>query len=361
MRDHSQTVTIRDYPSIPDIEGLSMRPLSFCAAAALAAGLAACSPNHADKERLVVYTAAEADQLPAYAAAFAKAHPEIALVWVRDSTGIVTAKLLAEKKAPQADVVFALAATSMMQLEDEGLLAPYTPKDAARIDPLFRDPHTPARWTGEDLWSAALCVNTVELAHRGLPMPSSWQDLTKPAYRKAITMPDPASSGTGYLAVAAWLQVFGEDKGWQFMDALDKNVTEYAHSGSKPCKDAARGETPIGISIDFRAAQMKGQGYPIAVVVPREGVGWDLEATALIAGTPHEHAAKEFIDWAFSDAAMKLYAKNFPVVGAKSFTQPIPNLPPDYASHLAKNDLTWMAKNRDRVVKQWSARYGVAH
>jgi len=335
-----------------------MRQARLLALLILAAGLAACSPKEQAKERLTVYTAAEADQLPAYAEAFARAHPEIELVWVRDSTGIVTAKLLAEKKAPQADVVFALAATSMMLLEDEGLLDTYMPKQAARIDPRFRDPRRPAHWTGEDLWSAAVCVNTVEAAKRGLPIPASWEDLTKPIYRRAITMPDPASSGTGYLAVSSWLQIFGEEKGWQFMDALNKNVTEYAHSGSRPCKDAARGETPIGISIDFRAAQMKDQGYPIAVVVPSEGVGWDLEATALVAGSPHAQAGKRFVDWAFSDEAMRLYARNFPVVGASQFTRQIPNLPDHYDQRLAKIDLTWMAKNRDRIVKAWTARYG---
>jgi iron(III) transport system substrate-binding protein len=186
----------------------------------------------------------------------------------------------------------------------------------------------------------------------------TWEDLTKPVYRHAITMPNPASSGTGYIAVAAWLQIFGEEKGWQFMDALNRNVTEYAHSGSKPCKDAARGETPIGISLDFRAAQMKTQGYPIAVVVPTEGVGWDLESTALVAGSPHTRAGKLFVDWAFSDEAMRLYAKNFPVVGAATFAHQIPNLPDHYEQHLAKNDLTWMAQNRDRVIKEWSGRFG---
>ncbi|HUO94507.1 MAG TPA: putative 2-aminoethylphosphonate ABC transporter substrate-binding protein [Rhizomicrobium sp.] len=338
---------------------LSIRRLGLLALAA--AGLAACSPKDQAREQLVVYTAAEADQLPAYQEAFARAHPEIDLVWVRDSTGIVTAKLLAEKRAPRADVVFALAATSMMLLDDQGLLDAYTPKQAARIDARFRDPRQPAHWTGEALWSAALCVNTVEAAKRGLPMPTSWTDLTKPVYRHAITMPDPASSGTGYLAVASWLQIFGEDKGWQFMDALNKNITEYAHSGSKPCKDAARGETPIGISIDFRAAQMKGQGYPIEVVVPSEGVGWDIEATGLVKGTRHAHAAKEFIDWAFSNEAMKLYAKNFPVVGAAQFTRAIPDLPDHYDQRLARIDLTWMAKNRDRIVKTWGNRFDVTN
>jgi iron(III) transport system substrate-binding protein len=326
-------------------------------ALAAVALLAGCTPKSANTQELVVYTAAEADQLPRYAEAFGRAHPDIHLVWVRDSTGIVTAKLLTEKKAPRADVVFALAATSMMLLDQQGLLAPYTPAGEARIDPRFRDPQQPPHWTGEALWSAAVCVNTVEMAKRDLPMPGSWEDLAKPVYRNAITMPDPASSGTGYLAVAAWLQVFGEEKGWQFMDALNRNVTEYAHSGSKPCKDAASGETAMGISLDFRAAQMKGQGYPIAVVVPREGVGWDEEATALVAGRPANPAAKLFVDWALSDEAMKLYDRDFPVVGVRQFIKPIANLPDNYASHLAKNDLSWMAKNRGRVIKEWSSRY----
>jgi iron(III) transport system substrate-binding protein len=324
----------------------------------IAAVLAACSPKGPPKEQLVVYTAAEADQLPAYAAAFQHAHPEIDLVWVRDSTGIVAAKLLAEKKAPHADVVFALAATSMMLLDKEGLFAPYKPKDWDRVGPLFRDTNNPPHFTGEDLWSAAVCVNTTEMKRRGLPVPASWADLVKPVYRHAITMPDPQSSGTGYLAIAAWLQMFGEERGWQYMDALNKNVTEYAHSGSKPCKDAARGETPIGISIDFRAAQEKSQGFPIDIVVPAEGVGWDLEATALVKGTAHEHAAKEFVDWAFSDEAMRLYGRNFAVVGAKSFERPIPNLPADYEEHLAKQNLVWMGQNRDRILKEWARRYG---
>jgi iron(III) transport system substrate-binding protein len=46
---------------------------------------------------LLVYTALEDDELAVYLPAFKKAHPEINLKIYRDSTGIVTAKLLAEK------------------------------------------------------------------------------------------------------------------------------------------------------------------------------------------------------------------------------------------------------------------------
>ena len=333
-----------------------MRKSLFGVALALTATLVACAKP---AQKLVAYTAAEADQLPAYAAAFKQAHPEIELVWVRDSTGVVTAKLLAESKAEQADVVFALAATSMMQLDAAGVLQPYAPKGFERLDPRFRDGRATPHWTGEDLWSAVVCVNTVEARKNHLPMPASWEDLTKPVYRGMISMPNPASSGTGLLAVAAWLQTMGEDKGWAYMDRLHQNIATYDHSGSKPCKDAARGEIPIGISIDFRAAEAKAEGLPVAIVTPKEGLGWDLEATGLVKGSHQPGAAKTFIDWAMSPGAMQLYAKNFALVGDSAVPTPPPTLPADLKDHLAPVDLKWTADNRQRIIDEWSARYAV--
>jgi iron(III) transport system substrate-binding protein len=57
----------------------------------------------AQKTELLVYTALETDQIKAYEDAFYKAYPDVAIKWVRDSTGVITAKLLAEKANPQAD------------------------------------------------------------------------------------------------------------------------------------------------------------------------------------------------------------------------------------------------------------------
>jgi iron(III) transport system substrate-binding protein len=333
-----------------------MRKSLFALALGFSLALGACSKP---AQKLVVYTAAEADQLPAYAASFKKAHPEIELVWVRDSTGVVAAKLLAESKAEQADVVFALAATSMMQLDAAGLLDPYAPRGVEHLGKRFRDGRAVPHWTGQALWTAAVCVNTEEARKHNLPLPTSWEDLTKPVYRGMIEMPHPASSGTGLLAVAAWLQMMGEAKGWAYMDRLNPNVAAYVHSGSKPCKDAARGEIPIGISIDFRAAQAKAQGLPIAIVTPSEGLGWDLEATGLVKGSRRPQAARAFIDWAMSPDAMRIYAQNFALVGDSTVRTPPPGLPRDLKDRLAPVSLKWTADHRQRIIDEWSARYAV--
>jgi iron(III) transport system substrate-binding protein len=201
--------------------------LSISAAGKLAAAAVlsvAAFGASAQKTQLTVYTALETDQLKAYQAGFEKANPNIELVWVRDSTGIITAKLLAEKGNPKADVVMGVAATSMAIFDAEGMLVPYAPKGLNRIAAQYRDPKNPPAWTGMDVWGATVCFNTVEAAKRKIPKPETWRDLTKPVYKDQIVMPHPASSGTGFFDVSAWLQLWGEADGWKFMDALHQNI-----------------------------------------------------------------------------------------------------------------------------------------
>ncbi len=312
----------------------------------------------AAKATLTVYTAIEADDLKKYAARFNEDHPEIEIKWVRDSTGIVTAKLLAEKANPQADVIWGLAATSLLVLKPEGLLLPYAPKGLDKLDPLFRDKDNPPAWVGMDAWVAAICFNTVEAQKKNLPKPTSWRDLTKPVYKGQVVMPNPASSGTGFLDVSSWLQIFGEPEGWKYMDALHENVAIYTHSGSKPCTMAGSGEYPIGISFEFRAARMKKQGAPLEIVFPSEGSGWDMEATAIVKGTKNLDAVKTFVDWTVTEKAMKLYNEGYAVVAISKLAKPIEFLPDNMLPHMAKNDFQWAATNRARILGEWERRYG---
>jgi iron(III) transport system substrate-binding protein len=322
----------------------------------LAAFALAWTPAGA-RTTLIVYSAIEADDLKKYAARFNEDHPDIEIKWVRDSTGIVTAKLLAEKGNPQGDVIWGLAATSLMILKGEGMLQPYAPKGVERLDPQFRDRDTPPAWVGMDAWAATICFNTVEGPKKGLPKPTSWKDLVKPVYKGHVVMPNPASSGTGFLDVSSWLQLFGEAEGWKYMDALHQNIGLYTHSGSKPCTMAAAGEYPIGISFEFRAARLKKQGAPIDIVFPSEGSGWDMETTAIVKGTKNLEAARKLVDWSVSDKAMKLYSEGYAVVAVPRLSQPIEFLPANLFAHLVKNDFEWAASNRKRILDEWSKRY----
>lgn len=330
------------------------RPSRAVLTVAAALGLVAAS---AEAAQLTVYTALEADQLKTYKATFEASNPGIEIQWVRDSTGIITAKLLAEKANPQADVVLGLAATSLMLLDKEGMLMPYAPVGLDKVNPNMRDPADPPKWVGMDVWASALCVNTVESEAKGLPLPTSWADLTKPEYAGQVAMPNPASSGTGFLMVSAWLQMMGEEQGWAYMDALHKNIAAYTHSGSKPCRQAGAGEYAIGLSFEYRANKTKKDGAPIAIVLPKEGLGWDMEATAILATTKEPEAAKKLADWAVTPEANQLYAQAYAIVALEGIASPLEFVEGDIASMLIKNDFTWAAENRDRILAEWAKRY----
>lgn len=77
---------------------------------------------------ITVYTALEDDQIAKYLPLFQKEHPDIKVNKVRDSTGVVIAKLLAEKDNPQADAVWGLAVSSLLVADQQGMLEPYAPK-----------------------------------------------------------------------------------------------------------------------------------------------------------------------------------------------------------------------------------------
>jgi len=329
------------------------------AAALMVAGAIYAPPAAAQKTKLVVYTALEADDLKKYKDRFEKDVKDVDIQWVRDSTGVIEAKLLAEKNNPQADIIWGLAATSLLRMEAEGMLLPYAPKGLDKISAQFRDSKNPPTWVGMDVWAATICYNTVERDKKKLPAITSWHDLTKPEFAKAITMPHPASSGTGYLMVSSWLQIMGEEAGWKYMDALHNNVGVYVHSGSKPCRQAGAGEYPVGISFEFRASRTKRDGAPIDIVFPKEGLGWDMEATAIMKGTKNLAAAQKLADWSASVEANTMYAEGYAVTAVQGVTKQLPHLPTqaDFEKLLAKNDFLWAANNRQRILAEWNKRY----
>ena len=312
----------------------------------------------AEKGDITVYTALEDEQVSEYLAVFNQKYPNIKVNVVRESTGTITAKLLAEKDNPQADLIWGTAASSLMVLDHQKMLEPYAPAGVERILPKFKSDKKVPTWVGIDAWETAIVVNTVEAKKLGLPEIKSYQDLLKPELKGHIVMSNPNSSGTGFLTVSGLLQLLGKDtdKGWAYLDKLNENVSQYVHSGSKPAKMAAAGETAVGISFGYAGISQKEKGAPVEVIFPKEGSGWDLEANALMTKEKIKPAAKTFLDWAISDDAMKLYQANYPIIatGQGGKYEGFSFNPVD---QLIDNDFSWASENRDSILKKWMERY----
>jgi iron(III) transport system substrate-binding protein len=265
--------------------------------------------------------------------------------------------LLAEKENPQADVVLGLAATSLLVLKDQQMLHSYSPVGVEKLSKKFIDTGASPSWVGMNAWVASICFNTVEAKKDNLTKPTSWQDLTRAEYKGHVIMPNPNSSGTGFLDVSSWLQNFGEAKGWNYMDDLHNNIARYTHSGSKPCKLAASGETTIGVSFAYRGAKLMTKGAPIEVIFPSEGLGWDMEAASIVKGTDKLAAAKQLMDWVATRSANVLFNESYAVVAMPGVAKPVKNYPIDISERMIDNDFQWSALNRSRILAKWQQRY----
>jgi iron(III) transport system substrate-binding protein len=296
---------------------------------------------------LTVYSTLERDLIPIYTKVFKQEFPNVEIKWVRDSTGIITARLIAEKDAPKADLIFGLAVTSMTQLQNAGVVVstPLKSKDGK----IEQKP-----WIPFSMWANAVTFNKEELEHLGLPVPTTWKDLTDPKYKGHIVMPNPFSSGTGFMQVAAWLKMFGEEEGWKFMDALHDNIKFYTHSGTKPCAMSAQGEIAIGISSGSFADVLQRQGAPVTIVYPSPGIGWDTDVAASVAGSSQQGVAQNIVAF----AASKKIAE---IVGASSRLTPsglfLNNETRKQRNLLIDGQVEFMMANKAVILAKWKQRY----
>jgi len=309
--------------------------------------------------KITVYTPMSDEQTTAYLNLFQKAYPDIGVNLVTISTGDILARLLAERADPQADVVWGLSATSMTLLQWQDALSAYKPEGVERIYVQFRDAETIPYWVGFGAWMSAFCVNMPLLEQLGLPKPESWADIFDPIYEGQIATPSPTTSSTGYMIVEAIFEHFGEVKGWENLDKLDKNVVEYTINNVKPCEMAANGEVAIGISDEMTPIKLAAQGKPVQAIFPSEGTGWDIAANGLVRRDEEKEIAKIFLDWAISDEAIAAYGQTrsllaMPLAGYL----PPPGFSKEPLTLIFDKNFPWASANFEQILTEWTRRYG---
>jgi iron(III) transport system substrate-binding protein len=141
------------------------------------------------------------------------------------------------------------------------------------------------------------------------------------------------------------------------MTSLHENIQVYTHSGSAPCNNAARGEYAMGLSFDMRALTLRNQGAPLEIIIPADGVGYDLEATAILRGTRNLPAAQLLADFAVSRPAMQLYGRWYALLALPGVEASVPGYPAEFEQRLVTQDIRAMAIERDRILREWAVRF----
>jgi iron(III) transport system substrate-binding protein len=88
----------------------------------------------------------------------------------------------------------------------------------------------------------------------------------------------------------------GGDEAFDFPGRMHANVPQHTRSGSAPVKAAARGETGLGIVFQHDAVSQAVSGFPIGVVAPCEGTGYEIGSMSPIEGGQNPEAARSFHD-----------------------------------------------------------------
>ena len=279
-------------------------------------------------------------------------------VFIRRTDGESLAQIRAERTNPRADIYHAAESASAKQLAAEGLLEAYkSPMTgelhdwAQRIAEENKYFQTPI-YTGVLGWG----YNTDLLAKKKLPEPKCWKDLVNPAYKDEIQMANPASSGTAFNTVSTVLQMMGEDEGFKFFAAMNKNVNQYTRSGSAGIRAAGKGETTIGITFLHDSVAQTVQGYPVKTIAPCEGTGYEIISSAIIKNGPNPEGAKKWMDFVLSPAGQNVaIAVNKFQIPSNRNAQTHPMAPKPADVKLIKLDLDKYGskEGRDRLLSRW--------
>jgi iron(III) transport system substrate-binding protein len=300
---------------------------------------------------LVVYSSVDEENAKKILNGFSKATGgKVQMVFL--STGPALSRIEAEKANPQADVWFGAPNENHIMAKNKGLTQPYVSKNVSALDPNFRDPQ--GYWHAFYMNPLGVGVLAEELNKRNIKTPATWAEMTNPAYKGLIQMPSPQASGTALVVIMTLVQIYGEDKAYGYMKAVNPNVQTYTQSGTGPAKSLAIGEAKIAIQFTPAFLQLMDEGYPVKVVFPTEGVGYESPALSIVKGAKNMDSAKELVDWILAKEGQETLSAQktffFPVRKDVSAGKGLPKLSD---IKLIEYDRDALANDRNRLVDRW--------
>jgi iron(III) transport system substrate-binding protein len=274
------------------------------------------------------------------------------------SSGEAMAQIKAEKANPKLDVFYTGTGDPHLQAADEGLTEEYKSPQLSQLHEWAVKQAEAAKYRTVGVYSGALGIayNPELLAKKNLPAPKCWADLANPIYKDEVQMANPNSSGTAYATLATFVQVFGEDKAFELLKGMHKNTNAYPRAGAGPVRAVARGETAIAVTFLHDGVTEITAGFPVKLVVPCEGTGYEVGSMSIVKGAKNMENAKKFYEFALTPAAQKIGGelKNFQTPSNRATPAP-PGAPDLGQIKLINYDFAkyGSATERKRILEKW--------
>ncbi len=332
--------------------------------AAAAAALTLSAMDAQAQGALNVICSAQIEWCQAMATEYQKA-TGVKMAMVQKGSGEALAQITAEAANPRTDVWFGGTGDPHLQAAERGLTTDYTSPNLGQLHEWARAQHKQSggKTVGVYMGALGFGYNTESLAKKKAKPPACWSDLLRPEFKGEVQMANPASSGTAYTAIATLVQVMGEEKAFEYLKALNRNVSQYTKSGTAPVKNVARGEATVSVSFIHDAVTEAVGGFPVKSSTPCEGTGYEIGSMSVIKGSRNLEAAKKFYDWALTAPAQEIGAatKQFQVPSNRSAK--VNPLAPDFSKiKLIDYDSAkyGASAERKRLIDRWERDVGGA-
>lgn len=265
------------------------------------------------------------------------------------STAKSAAKIHTEQDKSDCDIIVGLEGAYMEKIKDH--LAPVSNLRVQNYIEGMKPSDFDDRYVIWERQAGSIVMNDKLMQKHGLAPVATYEDLLDEQYRGFISMPDPNTSGTGYLFYKNLVNVMGEEKALAYFDQLAKNIKMFTESGSGPIKSLIQGESAIGLCLTFQAVEQKNEGQPFTIITPEYGSPYSLTGAGLMKGREKDPIILEVFDYIIND--FFLYDKMYfsPEILIEDQQREIENYPENihYGDMEGINDIL----EKERLLELW--------
>ncbi|GIN05891.1 extracellular solute-binding protein [Shouchella clausii] len=251
----------------------------------------------------------------------------IRVVFKRLSNGKILSLL--EEGETTIDIWYGGPSILFEEAKQQGLLYPYQSKTREEIDTRYLDEE--GYWTGVYVSILALVANQQWHMEQGIELPKRWTDLQRVEYKNWLTLPDPQETGTGYLTLTLFQQIYGELRVQSVVQNINHNVSEYTSTGQGSGRVVGAKKSAATIMFAHDALRLKKEGYnDLVVIYPNEPTTYEIGAVAITQMSENKELAKMFVDWALTTNAQEIGKRigNYQYLTNVNASQPVQAISP---------------------------------
>ncbi len=313
--------------------------------ALLCSMLTACGKK-ADNS-IVIWTSGEDYRNEFYLTSLQEKFPDYDITLEYMSSSEIAAKVIEEGENCSCDIILSeeygyleMCSDNLVELEGFDF--------SIFLDDLVPESH---KYTPEVKNGGCIIINNKVIEENNLPVPESYEDLLDPVYKNLISMPSPASSGTGYMFLRQLTNEWGEDEAFAYFEKLTDNILQYTSSGSGPVNALIQEEVAVGLGMTSQAVTEINDGVDLSILFFEEGSPFSMYGNAILKGSADREIVREVFDYLAVDLVKADNELFFPDQIFKDFAPEIEGYPTNIHYGNMKNDTR---TEKERLLAKWT-------